>query len=154
AARATATAIASRRRSYRPSSVRRKRWRCLASQRQPGSITERNNRMAPSFHSGAGFGPGAHRGREQVLALATEALPVLVDVAAQLADSGGAQAELRAHAQGSLPPHEVLGQAAVPLRTRHQPGGEVTAEGDLFGRRRLRVVHQRLLQRVAAQRAK
>src|SRR5262249_18939198 len=143
---------ASFKRSYSPSSVFRRRWRCLASQRQPGSMTERNNRMAPSFHSGAGFGPCASR-RRQVLVNAAEALPVVVGVAAQLADPGGAQAEPAAYLECSFPPHQVLGQAAVTLRARRQPTREVDAKADLLGDGGGSVVAQRLRQRVAAQRA-
>src|SRR5262245_13300227 len=71
---------------------------------------------------------------------AAEPFTVLVEVAAQLADPCGAEAVPGANLQGALPPHQVLGQAAVSLRTGLQPGGEVTTERDLFGRRRLGVV--------------
>src|SRR5262249_29876238 len=114
-------------------------------------MTERNNRMAPSFRSRVGVGANGRRG--QVLVKAAEALPVLVKVTAQLADPGGAEAELRAHVQGAFPSHQVLGQAAVSLRTRPEPRREVEAEAGLLRRRRLRVIHQRLRKRVAAERA-
>src|SRR5262249_56916060 len=114
-ARAQVTATAPRNRSFSPSRVRRRWLRCLASRRQPGSMTERNNRMAPSFHSGAGVGPGANGRRGQVLVKAAEALPVVVEVAAQLADPGGAEAVLLAQAHGALPHHQVFRQAAVPI---------------------------------------
>src|SRR5262245_52053042 len=82
---------------------------------------------------------------------ATEPFPVVVEIAAHLADPRGAEAVPGAHVLRPFTPHEVLGQAAVPIRTRHQPGGEVTTENDLIGRWGLRVVHQRLFQWVAAE---
>src|SRR5262249_1972524 len=116
----------------------------------PGSITERNKRIASSFRSRARDGFASNRCCGRGLVEAAAALPVVVKVAAQLADSPRAQPEPGAHVQRALTDHQVFRQAAVALRTSPKPGGEVQAEDDLLERRRLRVVRQRLLQRVAA----
>src|SRR6185369_16346541 len=82
---------------------------------------------------------------ENLVGLA-EAVPVLLEVTAQLADPGGAESVLVGHVESALAQHEILDDAAVALAAAAQPSREVQAEADLIGDGRLGVVAEPLLQ--------
>src|SRR5262245_14155978 len=92
-------------------------------------------------------------GRERLAVLAVEAMPEAVKLAGQLRDSGWAQAGPAGDVGGPLAHHQLLGQLPLAPGQRTEPAGEVDPEGRLLVGRRLRVVVQCFLERVAGLRA-
>src|SRR5437868_4297945 len=79
---------------------------------------------------------------------AAEAVPVLAEVAPQLADAGRAQLVRAGQLVRPVPQRHVLDDAAVALAQRGQPAREVQPEADLLIDWGLRVVGQGLGERV------
>src|SRR5262249_15892422 len=80
--------------------------------------------------------------------IGTEALPIDLEVAAQLADAGGREAVALADVLGAFADHEVVDQMLIALGTGSPPGRKVGAKGDLLGHGTLGVVVQRLVKDV------
>src|SRR5262245_20089284 len=84
---------------------------------------------------------------------AAERLPVVVKLAAELADARRAEAVALGQLAGAVALRHVLGDIPVSRAQRGQPRGEVEAESYLLRDRGAGVVLQRLRQRVAVERA-
>src|SRR5262245_39452798 len=96
----------------------------IASVSESGCSREKNGgrlRQGPARRSGPGF------------RRLTEALPVLPELAAELADAGRTEAVLASDGEGALAPQQILNDMAVTLRPAGQPGRKVQAEGHLLG---------------------
>src|SRR5262249_14416866 len=104
-----------------------KRWARRLTTEPTAVWVTRPRGPCPRRDSRSGQKSGAGVVRRRAVA---ESFPILHELAAQLADAGGAQAVLLRNVQRPLPAHQVVDQATVAFGPAVAPQREVAAELD------------------------